>query len=305
MENIYDVIILGAGPAGLAAALYTGRANLKVLVLEKPHIGSLLMAHKIDNYPGHEGLTGHNLQQLMKNQVAKYNVQFKECTFLGFDIFTEPKIVKTDIENFKAKSIIIATGWSKNSSSKVPGEQEFLGKGVSYCATCDGAFTRNLTVSLFGKGEEVAEEALFLTRYAKEILIFVNDNKLNCDPSILSALETNEKVKIITNSNLKKISGSEYVESVEVEVNGEIKDYKTDYTFLYLGTKNPTELFGEVAELDAQGYLKTDDHMRTKIPGVYAAGDVRSKVVRQVTTATADGTIAGMDAIKYVLTLKK
>ncbi|MGL6115540.1 NAD(P)/FAD-dependent oxidoreductase [Cetobacterium sp. SF1] len=305
-NNIYDLIIVGAGPAGLSAAIYAGRANLKVLVLEKDNVGSLIMAHKIDNYPGFpSGMTGRDLYQQMKNQAINFKVEFKTATFLGVDVFSNPKIVKTDSENFSAHGVIIATGWSKNSNSKIPGEHEFIGKGVSYCATCDGAFTRGMTVSLFGKGEEVAEEALFLTRYAKNIQIFVSGESLQCNHDLLETLKSNEKISIILNAELKEISGTEYVEKAIVSVNGEEKTYKTDYAFLYLGTKSPSELYGEFAKLDNQGYILTDELMKTNIEGIFAAGDIRSKHIRQVTTATSDGTIAAMEAIKYTILKKK
>lgn len=306
MNNIYDLVIIGAGPAGLAAAIYAGRANLKVLVLEKENTGSLIMAHKIDNYPGFpHGLTGKDLYQEMKNQAINFKVEFRTATFLGLDVFSNPKVVKTDAENLHAHGVIVATGWSKNSNSKIPGEHEFLGKGVSYCATCDGAFTRGMTVSLFGKGEEVAEEALFLTRYSKQIQIFVTDKNLQCNHDILETLTSNENVKIFTNATLKEIQGSEYVEKVLVDIDGETQEFKSDYAFLYLGTKSPSELYGEFAKLDNQGYIITNELMKTNIDGVFAAGDIRSKTIRQVTTATSDGTIAGMEAIKYVLLKKK
>lgn len=307
MENkTYDLVVLGGGPAGLSAAIYAGRANLKVLVIERENVGSLLMAHKIDNYPGFiNGLTGKELYQHMKDQALRFNVTFKNATFLGFDIFSEPKTIKTDFENFKAHSIVVATGWSKNNSSKIMGENEFLGKGVSYCATCDGAFTRGMTVALFGKGEEVAEEALFLTRYSKEIFVFLSSDKLECSEDICQALKDDPKVHIIPNSKIKNIAGNEYVEKVLVDIDGEEKEYKTDYVFLYLGTKNPTELYSEIAQLDSQGYILTDEYMKTNVDGVFAAGDIRSKPIRQVTTATSDGTVAGMEAIKYILTQRK
>ncbi|WP_297596581.1 NAD(P)/FAD-dependent oxidoreductase [uncultured Cetobacterium sp.] len=303
MKNkIYDVVIIGGGPAGLASALYAGRARLSVLVLEKPEVGSLLMAHKIENYPGIAGSpTGKEIQSLMKKQTLDFDVTYVNATFLAFDFSGEHKIVKTDGDNFKTKSVIIATGWAKNESKKLPGEKEYLGKGVSYCATCDGAFTRNMTVSLFGSGEEIAEEALFLTKYSKEINIFIVDECHHCDESIMNVLKSNEKVKIFYSSKLLEIKGDEYVEELVVSHNGEITTFKSQFAFLYLGTKSLAELYGEVAPLDAQGYIVTNEYMHTSIEGVFAAGDVRSKVVRQVTTATSDGTIAALEAIKYVL----
>ena len=161
-------------------------------------------------------------------------------------------------------------------------KKNFLEKGVSYCATCDGAFTRNMTVSLFGQGDEVAEEALFLTKYSKEILIFTKDNELLCEPELLKTLKENEKVKIITNAEIQELKGSEYLDFAVVKVENEIKEYPVQYAFMYLGTKNLAELYGEVASLDEEGYIITDEGMKTNIDGVFAAGDVRSKKVRHI-----------------------
>ena len=304
MENkVYDVVIIGAGPAGLTAALYAGRSNPSVLVIEKPNTGSLLMAHKIENYPGILGSpTGKDIYTLMKEQTLKYNVEFVSATFSAFDLFGEYKVVKTDVENFSGKTVIIASGWAKSGSKKLPGEEKYLGKGVSYCATCDGAFTKNMTVSLFGKAKKIAEEALFLTKYSKEILMFMTDScDDNCDKALMETLKANEKIKMYYSTELIEIKGDEFVEEVVVKVNGTDTTYPTQFAFLYLGTRSLKELYGEVATLDEQGYIVTNESMHTSIEGIYAAGDVRSKNIRQVTTATADGTIAALESIKYVL----
>ncbi|MGL5089160.1 MAG: NAD(P)/FAD-dependent oxidoreductase [Cetobacterium sp.] len=302
-KKIYDVVIIGAGPAGLTSALYTGRSNLSVLVIENPNVGSLLMAHKIENYPGiNNSPTGKEIYTLMKEQALKFHAEFVNATFLGFDLSGENKMVKTDKENFITKTIIIASGWAKNSSKKLPGEGEFLGKGVSYCATCDGAFTRNMSVSLFGKGKEIAEEALFLTKYSKEIHMFVSDELEDFgDESLATTLKANDKVKIHLSSKLLEIKGEEFVEEIVVEENGIMNAYKSQFAFLYLGTKSLKELYGEVSPLDENGYIITNDSMHTSIEGIFAAGDVRSKHIRQVTTATSDGTIAALEVIKFVL----
>ena len=306
MEKIYDLVIIGGGPAGLTSAVYVGRSNLSVLVIEKENTGSLYMAHQVDNYPGFpEGITGKDLQNLMKKQAEKFGAEFMNAVFLGLDIYSEPKVVKTDKINVRAKAVIIAGGTGKFGGKKIKGEKEFLGKGVSYCATCDGAFTRNMTVSLFGNGEEIAEEALFLTKYSKEILIFTKEDELMCRPELLENLKGNEKVKIIANAEIQELKGSEYLDYAVVKVNDEIKEYPVQYAFMYLGTKNSMELYGEFAQLDEEGYIVTDEFMKTRTEGVFAAGDVRSKKVRQVTTAVNDGTIAGMEAIKYLLLKNK
>lgn len=302
MEKIYDVIIIGGGPAGLTAGLYTGRSRLSTLVIEKEGKGSLYMAHQVDNYPGFpEGITGAELNRRMREQTKRFGVEFVEGTLLGFDPYEAIKVVKTDAGNFKGKNIIVATGTGKSFVKKIKGEQEFLGKGVSYCATCDGAFTKFMTVSLIGQGEELAEETLFLTKFSKHIRVMVTEDEFKCSKESYEALTSSEKVEIITGVKLLEIKGKDYVEELVVEEKGEEKVYKSDFAFLYLGTKNNTEMYGEFAKLDKEGYIVTGADMKMNVEGMYAAGDIRSGVIKQVTVATAEGTIAALEVIKRVL----
>lgn len=302
MEKIYDVIIIGGGPAGLTAGLYTGRSRLSTLIIEREGKGSLYMAHQVDNYPGFpKGITGVELNRRMREQTKRFGVEFVEGTLLGFDPYEAIKVVKTDAGNFKGKNIIVATGTGKSFVKKIKGEQEFLGKGVSYCATCDGAFTKFMTVSLIGQGEELAEEALFLTKFSKHIRVMVTEDEFKCSKESYEALTSSEKVEIITGVKLLEIKGKDYVEELVVEEKGEEKVYKSDFAFLYLGTKNNTEMYGEFAKLDKEGYIVTGADMKMNVEGMYAAGDIRSGVIKQVTVATAEGTIAALEVIKRVL----
>ena len=302
MEKIYDVIIIGGGPAGLTAGLYTGRSRLSTLIIEREGKGSLYMAHQVDNYPGFpEGITGVELNRRMREQTKRFGVEFVEGTLLGFDPYEAIKVVKTDAGNFKGKNIIVATGTGKSFVKKIKGEQEFLGKGVSYCATCDGAFTKFMTVSLIGQGQELAEEALFLTTFSKHIRVMVTEDEFKCSKESYEALTSSEKVEIITGVKLLEIKGKDYVEELVVEEKGEEKVYKSDFAFLYLGTKNNTEMYGEFAKLDKEGYIVTGADMKMNVEGMYAAGDIRSGVIKQVTVATAEGTIAALEVIKRVL----
>ena len=305
MEKIYDVIIAGAGPAGLTAGIYLGRGKVSTLILEKPKVGALVSAHKIENYPGFlNAPSGREIYDTMKQQALSYQVEIQEATVLGFDPYEEIKIVKTDQGNFKCRYIIIATGMLK--AKKVEGEAKYIGAGVSYCATCDGAFTRNRIVSLVGKGEELVEEALFLTRFAKEVHVYVTEESLEAPAEVLNSLLENEKVQIQYSVSLKEVKGDgEALTSfVLQDREGNILEKNTDFLFLYLGTKSNTELFGEFADMDSKGFIKTNEKMQVRTPNMYAIGDIREKEIRQVTTATNDGTIAASIIIKDILTKK-
>lgn len=296
---IYDVIVVGGGPAGLTTAIYTGRARLKTLVIEKENMGSLYMAHKIDNYPGFpEGISGTDLNNLMKEQAKKFNVEFIDATLFGFDPYDSEKIVKTDKGNFKAKAIVVATGTGKNFGKKIKGEKEFLGAGVSYCATCDGAFTRGRDVVLIGQGEELAEESLFLTKFAKSIKVFVTSDKFECEEDSLKALEAAPNVEIILNSKLLEIKGDGMVSSVVLDIAGETKEFATNFAFLYLGTKNNVEMYGEFASLDEHGNIIPKEDYSLNIDGMYATGDIISGNIKQVTVAVADGTKVALEITK-------
>lgn len=306
MSKVYDLIVIGGGPAGATAALYAGRSNLNVLVIEKPEVGALISAHKIDNYPGFpNGITGKELYETIQKQAQKFGAEFVEDTFLELDIYSHPRVVKASKGNYEGTGIIIATGWPKNNSKKIIGEKEFTGNGVSYCATCDGFFTKGRITSVFGNGHEAVEEALFLTKHAKEINVFCDKDDLEVEAELKEQLLSNENVKLFTNAKLLEVLGNQYVEKVKVDIAGEIKEMESDFAFLYLGTKSNSELYQGFAKLNDEGYIITDENMACEVEGVWAAGDIRERTVRQVTTAVADGTLAGIEAIKYVMKKKR
>ena len=306
MSKVYDLIVIGGGPAGATAALYAGRSNLNVLVIEKPEVGALISAHKIDNYPGFpNGITGKELYETIQKQAQKFGAEFVEDTFLELDIYSHPRVVKASKGNYEGIGIIIATGWPKNNSKKIIGEKEFIGNGVSYCATCDGFFTKGRITSVFGNGHEAVEEALFLTKHAKQINVFCDKDDLEVEAELKEQLLSNENVKLFTNAKLLEVLGNQYVEKVKVDIAGEIKEMESDFAFLYLGTKSNSELYQGFAKLNDEGYIITDENMACEVEGVWAAGDIRERTVRQVTTAVADGTLAGIEAIKYVMKKKR
>ena len=306
MSKVYDLIVIGGGPAGATAALYAGRSNLNVLVIEKPEVGALVSAHKIDNYPGFpNGINGKELYETIQKQAQKFGAEFIEDTFLELDIYSHPRVVKASKGNYEGTGIIIATGWPKNNSKKIIGEKEFTGNGVSYCATCDGFFTKGRITSVFGNGHEAVEEALFLTKHAKQINVFCDKDDLEVEAELKEQLLSNENVKLFTNAKLLEVLGNQYVEKVKVDIAGEIKEMESDFAFLYLGTKSNSELYQGFAKLNDEGYIITDENMACEVEGVWAAGDIRERTVRQVTTAVADGTLAGIEAIKYVMKKKR
>lgn len=306
MSKVYDLIVIGGGPAGATAALYAGRSNLNVLVIEKPEVGALISAHKIDNYPGFpNGITGKELYETIQKQAQKFGAEFVEDTFLELDIYSHPRVVKASKGNYEGIGIIIATGWPKNNSKKIIGEKEFTGNGVSYCATCDGFFTKGRITSVFGNGHEAVEEALFLTKHAKVINVFCDKDDLEVEAELKEQLLSNENVKLFTNAKLVEVLGNQYVEKVKVDIAGEIKEMESDFAFLYLGTKSNNELYQGFAKLNDEGYIITDENMACEVEGIWAAGDIRERTVRQVTTAVADGTLAGIEAIKYVMKKKR
>ena len=306
MSKVYDLIVIGGGPAGATAALYAGRSNLNVLVIEKPEVGALISAHKIDNYPGFpNGITGKELYETIQKQAQKFGAEFVEDTFLELDIYSHPRVVKASKGNYEGTGIIIATGWPKNNSKKIIGEKEFIGNGVSYCSTCDRVFTKGRITSVFGNGHEAVEEALFLTKHAKQINVFCDKDDLEVEAELKEQLLSNENVKLFTNAKLLEVLGNQYVEKVKVDIAGEIKEMESDFAFLYLGTKSNSELYQGFAKLNDEGYIITDENMACEVEGVWAAGDIRERTVRQVTTAVADGTLAGIEAIKYVMKKKR
>lgn len=303
----YDVIIIGGGPAGLAAGLYTSRANLDTLLIEKGTLGGQLSwVKRIDNYPGFpDGISGSELASLMESQVLKFGLHVETASVI--DIIYDPhiKTVKTDTRNFNAKAIIITTGISRKRQT-IDGEERFQGSGVSYCATCDGPFFKDASVAIMGGGDEALEEAIFLTRYAKQVRIIHSQDKLSANEELQNRAREKEKIQLRLNSMITKIAGKEKVELVEVmDLNtGNTEQLLVDGVFLYIGTRPTKDFLSQIIEMNEHGYIITDEDMKTSADGIFAAGDVRYKKVRQVATAVGDGVTAASSARKYIESLK-
>lgn len=309
MEKLYDVVIIGSGPAGLSAALYAGRARLKTLVIEKERTGGqIVTTDEVANYPGSiRNATGPSLIARMVEQVEEFGAQKISDTITEVELEGKIKVLKGEKGEYRAKAVIVATG-AKPRQLNCPGEKEFTGKGVSYCATCDADFFTDFDVYVIGGGDSAVEEAIYLTKFARKVTIIHRRDQLRAAKSIQEKAFKNEKIDFIWNSEVKEIKGDGIVESMVIRnrVTGEeteIHANEEDGTFgifVFIGYMPQTGLFKDILDMDERGYLLTDEDMRTNIEGVFAAGDCRKKSLRQVVTACADGAIAATQAEKYI-----
>ncbi|MBD3398691.1 thioredoxin-disulfide reductase [Candidatus Micrarchaeota archaeon] len=292
----YDSIILGAGPAGLAAALYSARAGKKILVLDKGTPGGqIYLSSLVENYPGVKSTDGQKLVETMVEQAKSFGAEIKPFAEVT-EADLKNKTLKTkEGTEYNAESIIIATGnrWRK---LNVPGEEEFVGRGVSYCATCDGPFFKGQEVAVIGGGNTAVEEAMHLTNFASKVFVVHRRDQLRAEKYLQEKAFKNEKMEFIWDSEVKSINGEGKVESITLKnkKTGEETSLGVGGAFIFIGMLPNSELFKGQLETDERGYIITNEKMQTSIPGVYAAGDVRSSPVKQITTATADGTVASI-----------
>lgn len=293
MSHIYDTIIIGSGPAGLTAGIYGKRAQLDVLIIEKSPMsgGQIINTYEVDNYPGMPGVTGFDLAGQFREHCDKLGVPFVEGEVVRADLEFEVKKVWLDDENFyEAKTVIIAGG-AINRKLAIPGEVELSGRGVSYCATCDGAFYKNQDVIVVGGGDVAVEDAIFLARGCKKVYLVHRREELRAAKTLISQLNALENVEIIWDSIVEKIEGKDFVESVVLK---NLKTMKTEQkkvegVFVAVGTVPNTEIYGEDLELNESGYIVAGEDCATNLEGVFAAGDIRAKHLKQIITAAADG----------------
>lgn len=308
MNKIYDLLILGSGPAGLSAGLYAGRARLSTLIIEKDKDGGqIVLTNEIDNYPGCiEGETGTALIERMTKQVKNFGAEKVYDEIIEANLNGKEKILVGKKGEYRGKTVIIASGASSRQIG-CPGESTFIGKGVSYCATCDGAFFEGLEVFVVGGGDAAVEEALFLTKFARKVTIVHRRNELRAAKAIQEKAFANPKIEFLWDSVVKEIKGqglvnSMIVENVKTKELTEIKANENDGTFgifVSIGYEPKTKIFEGIINLK-NGYIITDENMKTNVDGVFAAGDIRVKSLRQVVTAAADGAIAAVQAEKYL-----
>lgn len=301
---MYDTIVIGAGPAGMTAALYAARSNLKVAILEQGAPGGQMNnTSDIENYPGFELITGPELAMKMFEPLEKLGVEHLYGIVTGIEDKGDSKVVKTADDSYETKTVIIATG-SKHRHVGVPGEEVFNSRGVSYCAVCDGAFFRNQDLLVIGGGDSAVEEALFLTRFASSVTIVHRRDELRAQKVLQDRAFKNEKIAFIWDSVVKEIKGDDIkVRSVDIEhvKTGEVTTHEFGGVFIYVGLDPVSEFVAELGITDDKGWIVTDDHMKTNRPGIFAVGDVRQKDLRQITTAVGDGAIAGQQAYHYIV----
>ena len=294
--NKYDIIIIGAGPAGLTAAIYARRANKQVLVLEaKSYGGQIVNAHIVENYPGIEKINGFDLATNMYNQAKNLGAEIKFETVLNIE---EDLTVTTNNNTYKGKSIIIATGAS-NRKLEIENEDKYIGKGVSYCASCDGNFYKKKDVAIIGGGNTALEDALYLANIANEVYLIHRRDNFRGETKYINEIKKHPNIHLKLNCNVAKINGKDQLESIDIkDKDNNIENLPVSGIFIAVGQTPNNYIFKNIIDLDEHGYIKSKDGVHTNKEKIYVAGDTRVKVLRQLTTAVSDGSIAATIAIK-------
>jgi len=304
-EHIYDVIILGAGPAGMTAAVYASRADLDTLMLERGVPGGQMAdTEDVENYPGFENILGQELSTKMFDHAKKFGAVYAYGDVKNVIDHGDYKEVQAGKKTYYAKTIIITTG-AQYKKLGIPGENELTGRGVSYCAVCDGAFFKEKELVVIGGGDSAVEEGLYLTRFAKKVTVIHRRDELRAQKIIQDRAFANDKMEFIWDTVVETINeengktGSVTMKNVKT---GEKSEFKTDGVFIYIGMVPLSEPFKELGIVDEEGYVPSNEDMETSVPGIFAAGDIREKGLRQIVTATGDGSIAAEVAQKYIET---
>ena len=312
MDNLYDVIIIGGGPAGLTAALYLARAKYRVLVLEKAQFGGqITITHEVVNYPGIETISGKALTDVMYRQAEAFGTEFLLAEATDFELNEDVKTVRTTRGNFLCFGILLATGANPKTVG-FQGESEYKGRGVAYCATCDGEFFTGKDVFVVGGGFAAAEEGVFLTKFARHVTILIRRDDFSCAASVAERARNHEKITVLTNTVLEEVSGENGLTYARYKntATGEVTEYSTEGgetfgVFVFAGYAPATQLMKGVAALNDQGYIITDEVQKTSVDGLYAAGDVCIKPLRQVVTAAGDGALAATELEKYAAAMQR
>ncbi len=310
--RLYDVIVIGGGPAGLTAALYLARAKYRVLVLEKEQFGGqITITHEVVNYPGIGRTSGKELTETMQRQADAFGAEFLIAEAKGFDLNGDVKTVKTDKGDYDCLGILIATGAHPRTVG-FEGEEAHKGRGVAYCATCDGEFFTGKDIFVVGGGFAAAEESVFLTKFAKHVTILIREDDFTCAAAVAEPAKKHEKITVLTNTEVEEVSGDNGLDYIRYQntKTGKVTEYRAKSgdsfgVFVFVGYAPATELVSGIIDLNDQGYIITDTEQRTSVEGVYAAGDVCIKPLRQVVTATGDGALAATELEKYVAALQR
>ncbi len=310
MKNLYDVVIVGGGPAGLTAALYLARAKYRVLVLEKEQFGGqIAITHEVVNYPGIAKTSGKALTDTIQRQAESFGAEFTLAEATGFHLSDDIKTVHTNKGDYRCFGILLATGAHPRMVG-FKGEEEHKGRGVAYCATCDGEFFTGKEIFVVGGGYAAAEESVFLTKFARHVTILVRKDDFSCAASVADQAKNHEKITVLTNTVMEEVSGENGLTYARYKntATGEVTEYKSEESFgvfVFAGYAPATEAVKGVVELNEQGYIVTDTSQKTSADGVYAAGDVCIKPLRQVVTATSDGALAATELEKYVAAMQR
>ena len=311
-DNLYDVIVVGGGPAGLTAAIYLARAKYRVLVLEKEQFGGqITITNEVVNYPGIVKTSGKSLTDTMRRQAEAFGAECLLAEAKGFEVDGEVKTVHTDHGDFYCFGILIATGAHPRMVG-FKGEEKYKGRGVAYCATCDGEFFTDKEIFVIGGGFAAAEESVFLTKFAKHVTIFIRKDDFSCAASVADKAKNHKKITVITNTVVEEVSGENGLDYIRYKntKTGEITEYRAQSNdffgvFVFVGYSPDTELVKDIIELNEQGYIITNTEQKTNIDGIYAAGDVCIKPLRQIVTATGDGALAATELEKYVALMQQ
>lgn len=303
METIYDMIIIGSGPAGLTAGIYGKRAGLSILVMEASFIqgGQIVNTYEVDNYPGLPGISGMDLAEKMKDHLLAQGGKIVRGKVRSISLEGEIKIVHTKKEEYRAKTVVLAAG-AVHRKLEVPGEDEFSGMGVSYCATCDGAFFKDKTVAVVGGGDVAVEDAIFLSRTCKKVYLIHRRDELRAAKVLQDALRNISNIELCWNRCVTEIGGSNQVEWIQTETTDtkQTERINVNGIFIAVGIIPDTGFIKDLIHLDTKGYVVAGENGQTNIPGIYAAGDIRTKQLRQIITAAADGANCVASAEKYL-----
>lgn len=298
---MYDIIIIGAGPAGMTAALYAAQAKKKILVLEKEtYGGQILKAHKVKNYPGFKEISGFEFAYNLYNQLTDLDIEIKFEEVLGINLKENLKEITTKKGNYISKSVIIAAG-AKNRKLNINNEDKLIGKGVSYCTTCDGMFFKDKAVAVYGGGNSAIDGALYLSNICKKVYLIYRRNDFKVNNQNIDKLKEKNNIELIFNTNIIDLIGENKLESIKLKNKDNEYNLEVDGLFIEIGYIPVTEICNNIINTDSNGYIIANEDCTTNIEGIFVAGDIRVKDIRQLTTACSDGTIAALNACKYLI----